>query len=241
MIRYSTGPSAGPVDADLRYPFEERCARALEELRRSSVLTVWEAGFGEVSQLLVEPSGVFRTLATGEDLPLSERVQKYFFRPDRIAAHWRSRRADSRMVGEFSLTHLMRAVLERYMDDIWDGEDDRERELYSRLRYFDDTPLSGAGRMALLRATPGATDPEIWFFDTRQGAVRMELDYPAYLDALLVTKGVMGWQYLYCEPADCGQGFASSSAGLKEMVETFPALFPDHDYTDLRTRLEERL
>ncbi|MEU8852457.1 hypothetical protein AB0C70_41000 [Streptomyces sp. NPDC048564] len=231
----------GNNDTALRFPFEERCAQALRELGEAADLDVEVAEFGDVSQLLADPSGIFGTLASGEDLPLSERVQKNFFRHDRIAAHWRSRRADSRMVGEFSLTHIMRAVLEHYMDDIWEGEDDWERELYSRLRFFDDTPLSGSGRMALLRATPGVSDPEIWFFDTRQGAMRMELDYTAYLDAVLVTKGVMGWQYLYCEPADCGQGFVSSSAGLKEMVATFPALFPTHDYTDLRTRLEERL
>ncbi|WP_406258855.1 hypothetical protein OIA45_06035 [Streptomyces chartreusis] len=231
----------GNNDAALRFPFEERCDKALRELGGAAELDVEVAEFGEISQLLAEPSGVFRTLATGEDLPLSERVQGYFFRRDRIAAHWRSRRADSRLVGEFSLTHIMRALVEHYMDDIWEGEDDWERELYSQLRFFDDTPLSGSGRMALLRAAPGATDPEVWFFDTRQGAMRMELDYSGYLDAVLVTKGVMGWQYLYCEPAFSGMGFVSSSAGLKEMVETFPTLFPDHDYTDLRARLEARL
>ncbi|MEW2568937.1 hypothetical protein [Streptomyces sp. NPDC047070] len=225
----------------LRFPFEERCDKALRELREAAVLDVECAQFGEISPLLADPASVFSTLSSGEDLPLSERVRGYFFRHDRIAAHWRVGDAGSRMVGEFSLTHIMRAVVEHYMDDIWEGDDDGERELYSELRFFDDTPRSGSGRMALLRVTPGVTDPEVWFFDTRQGAMRMELDYPDYLDAVLVTKGVIGWQYLYCEPDFSGPGFVSCSAGLQEMLETFPVLFPDHDYTDLRSRLQERL
>ncbi|MFI6698218.1 hypothetical protein ACIBJC_04455 [Streptomyces sp. NPDC050509] len=231
----------GNDETTLQFPFEVSCDKALREFRGVTELDVERARFGDISQLLADPAGVFQTLAASEDLALSDLVQGHFFRHDNIAAHWRSRRADSRLVGEFSLTHIMRAIVENYMDDIWEGEDDWERKLYSELRFFDDTPRSGSGRMALLRATPGVTDPEVWFFDTRQGAMRMELDYPGYLDTLLVTKGAIGWQYLYVDPAFSGLGFASCSARLKEMLDVFPRLFPDHDYTDLRTRLQERL
>ncbi|MFD5750770.1 hypothetical protein [Streptomyces sp. NPDC127033] len=231
----------GNDETGLLFPFEERCEIILRELREATELDVQQARFGEVSQLLSDPAGIFRTLAVGENLPLSDRVQGCFFRHDEIAAHWWSRCTGSRLVGEFSLTHIMRAIVEHYMDDIWEGEDGWERELYSELRFFDDTPRSGSGRMALLRATPGAMDPEIWFFDIRQGTMRMELEYPEYLDALLLTKGVIGWQYLYVDPAFSGVGFASCAERLKEMLEVFPRLFPDHDYTDLRTRLQERL
>ncbi|NYV76288.1 hypothetical protein [Streptomyces sp. UH6] len=228
-------------DTTLGLPFEQRAERALREIVEASGLDVERARAGETSPVLEEPAEVFRTLAEDEGLPLSERVRGHFFRPGLIEAHWRSGRPGSRMAGEFSLTHILRAVVENHMDAIWEGEDDWERDLYGQLRFFDDTPGSGTGRMALLRAAPGAADPEVWFFDTRQGAMPMELDYPGYLDAVLVTKGVMGWQYLYCEPAYSGLGFASVSAGLEEMAQTFPVLFPHHDYTDLRTRLEERL
>ncbi|WP_091099661.1 hypothetical protein [Micromonospora citrea] len=91
-----------------------------------------------------------------------------------------------------------------------------------------------------MRATPGASDPEIWFHDLRDGALRMDLDYPGYLEALLVTKGVIGWQYLYCAPEDCGMGFFPLVDGLAEMLDVFPRLFPHHDYADLAARLRER-
>ncbi|NUP16886.1 MAG: hypothetical protein HOZ81_12420 [Streptomyces sp.] len=108
------------------------------------------------------------------------------------------------------------------------------------IKTFEEGPESG--RLAALRVpmdvSPGG---EVWFFDMRQGAIPMELDYPAYLENLLVTKGVIGWQYLYCAPEDCGMGFFPIVDGLTEMLDVFPRLFPAHDYTDLRARLEARL
>jgi hypothetical protein len=202
---------------------------------------VAKAEFGKLSKLMQDPSPVFGSLAEHHDLALSEKVREYYFRYKEIAASWRSLDEDSEMVGEFRLSHVMRAVTQNHMDDVWEGDDDEERALYGELRVFDDTPRTGTGRMAALRATPGATDPEIWFYDLRDGALRMDLDYPGYLETLLITKGVIGWQYLYCAPEDCGMGFIPLVGGLKEMLEVFPRLFPDHDYTDLRARLEERL
>ncbi|MEV5342172.1 hypothetical protein AB0K93_27385 [Streptomyces sp. NPDC052676] len=231
----------GNKGTELRYPFEEHCAKVIRELRGCAEIAVSRAQFGEIPYGFDEAGPVFRDLAEDDDLPFGPRIRARYFRHGSIQAHWRSNRPDSRLVGEFRLAHLLTTVLGQRMDVIWKGEDDTERFLYPELRYFDDTPRTGAGRMALMRVTPGTTDPEIWFFDTRQGAMPMQLDYAGYLDALMVTKGVMGWQYLYCEPVYCGLGFASSAAGLREMLDVFPRLFPDHDYTDLRARLEERL
>ncbi|MDI3403661.1 hypothetical protein [Streptomyces cavernicola] len=228
-------------DSEFRYPFEAHCAKALQEIREAAEIDVHRAQRGEVPYALDDAQSVFESLAKNKDLPLSRRFQEYFFRYGQVEAAWRSRRADSKLVGEFRLIHIMAALVNKRMDKTWKGEDDWERALYSELRYFDDTPQTGSGRMALLRATPGATDPEVWFFDMRQGAMPMDLDYPGYLEALLVTKGVIGWQYLYCRPDHCGLGFVPLVEGLKEMLEVFPRLFPDHDYTDLQSRLQERL
>lgn len=228
-------------DAEFAYLFEERCSKVLQEISEIAEFDVHQARLGSIPYALDNAERVFESLAEDYDLPLSQRVEQYFFRHGKIEAAWRSRRPDSRLVGEFKLNHIMSALVNKRMSEIWKGEDDWERALYSELRYFDDTPQTGSGRMALMRATSGATDPEVWFFDMRQGAMRMELDYPDYLEALLVTKGVMGWQYLYCEPAFSGLSFASCAEGLKEMLEVFPRLFPEYDYSDLQRRLEERL
>ncbi|MFE7070740.1 hypothetical protein ACFU96_11705 [Streptomyces sp. NPDC057620] len=228
-------------DAEFIFPYEQRFSAVFQELKGAEGLHVGKADFGRLSKLMQDPGPVFDTLAENHDLPLGEEFQKCYFRYKEIWASWRPRDENSEIVGEFRLCHVMRAVTQNHMDDVWDGDDASQRALYGELRVFDDTPRTGTGRMAALRAVPGATDPEIYFYDLRDGVMRMDLDYAGYLDTLLLTKGVIGWQYLYCRPELCGMGFVPLVKGLQEMLETFPVLFPDHDYTDLRSRLQERL
>lgn len=227
-----------PGEESYPFPFEERCARTLEELRNSTGLVVSEARFGAVPRLLDDIEFVFESLADDDGLPFSQAVQQYFFRFGDITTHWRSPQDDSELSGEFHLTHLYSTSL---MSHTWEGSDDRERALYQELRIFDDTPQTGSGYLAALRAPRGTTDPEIWFFDMHRGVLEMDLEYGAYLDTLLITKGTSGWQYLFCDIGMPDAGFAPVAKGLKEMLEVFPQLFPDHDYTDLRARLRERL
>ncbi|MFF0062328.1 hypothetical protein ACFYRC_12365 [Streptomyces sp. NPDC005279] len=222
-------------------PFELRCARALDELRNAPELHTSEARLGAKAKNLDDPATIFESLAEDEKLPLDATFRQYFFRFNDAKAHWRSPHLDSELVGEFHLTHLYRSIFENHMDDTWEGNNDRERELYRDLRIFDDTPSTGTGRMAALRATPGSTNPEIWYFDMRRGATRMDIGYGSYLDNLLVTKGTIGWQYLFCE-VDLGHpSVRALSKGLKEMLDVLPQLFPHYDYSQLLARLEDRL
>ncbi|MGW1375382.1 hypothetical protein ACWD6P_14050 [Streptomyces sp. NPDC002446] len=226
---------------DFRHPFEERSARALQEISDCSALSVSAAQFGKISRSREESDRVFDNLAELDDMPLSSGVRDHYFRFNEIEAYWRSPDRDLELVGEIHLTHLSRSIVENRLHLIWAGESDRERELHKELRFFDDTPRTGSGHMTLLRAEPGTTDPEIWFFDMRQGAMPMDLDYGSYLDTLLITKGTIGWQYLYCETGPGDPGFAPVSRGLSHMLETFPRLFPDYDYSELQARLRERI
>lgn len=68
----------------------------------------------------------------------------------------------------------------------------------------------------------------------------MEVTYREYLDALLVTKGTYGWQYLYTD-VSLGRGFGGVRRYLQGMIELFPEIFPNHDYSPLVERLEARL
>ncbi|MDI3385035.1 hypothetical protein QIS99_02215 [Streptomyces sp. B-S-A8] len=220
-----------------KFPFEEYCAKTFKEIHDSSDLTAWETQFGEVPRYLDDPEYVFGSLAQDYGLPFSPAVQRNFFRFDKISAYWESTEEGSELVGEFQLNHV---YSRRLMSHTWEGTDDWERNLYKELRIFDNTPRTGSGRMAGLRASPGTTDPEIWFFDMRQGAMEMELDYGTYLDTLMVTKGAIGWQYLFCDAGFGDSGFTPIVGGLKEMLDVFPRLFPDHDYSDLKARFRER-
>ncbi|MEU9184571.1 hypothetical protein AB0D14_08390 [Streptomyces sp. NPDC048484] len=229
------------TDENYEFPYERRCADMLRDLGECPDLTVSKARFGTISKILGDVDRVFKGLARDSELSLVPEIREHFFRFNRIEAHWRSSSPDTELVGEIDLKHVYGSMAGRSLHHTWEGSDDEERALHRELRVFDDTPRSGTGRMAALRIVPGATNPEVWYLDMRQGAIPMELGYAAYLDILLITKGTIGWQYLYCDTGFGDPGFTSVAGGLKEMLEVFPRSFPDHDYAELRTRLQERL
>ncbi len=69
----------------------------------------------------------------------------------------------------------------------------------------------------------------------------MDITYCQYLDALLLTKGTYGWQYLYTDISLRRGDFDETVRYLRGMLEVFPEIFPQHDYRELRERLEARL
>ncbi|MEU0250214.1 hypothetical protein ABZ192_39110 [Streptomyces sp. NPDC006235] len=127
-------------------------------------------------------------------------------------------------------------------------ESEFQRTFLSELRVMDQTPRSGAGMLTYLRLKPGSSPLEIWYSDIAAigaspyplGFIKMDITYSEYLDALLLTKGTYGWQYLYTD-ISLADGFSETVEYLEGMLSLFPRIFPNYDYSDLRTRLEARL
>lgn len=127
-------------------------------------------------------------------------------------------------------------------------ETEFQRSFLSELRVMDHTPRSGAGILTYLRLEPGTSPLEIWYSDIAAigaapyppGFIRMDITYSEYLDALLLTKGTYGWQYLYTNTS-LADGFSETVEYLEGMLGLFPQIFPNYDYSDLRARLEARL
>nr|WTB34347.1 hypothetical protein OG781_36935 [Streptomyces sp. NBC_00830] len=124
-----------------------------------------------------------------------------------------------------------------------------KRDFVSRLRYIDGSYRSGMGSMTYLRMEPGISPLEVWHFDLARiggdpypiGYVKLDLTYRQYMDALLLTKGTRGWQYLFADVSFRDQALGDIGNSVRNMLDIFPELFPEHDYTSLRRRLEERL
>lgn len=160
----------------------------------------------------------------------------------RIAAHWRGTESANDLTGEFRIPQFYRAIFEPAPSLAWEGSPPDERELLAQFRQIDGHPRSGTGQFALVRLQPDITPLEIWVWDPRLGgALQMDLDYLGYLEALAVTKGTYGWQYLFTDASFLNDDFNHVAESVKSMLRRFPELFPQHDYTQLRERLEERL
>ncbi|WP_436772458.1 hypothetical protein [Yinghuangia sp. YIM S09857] len=96
----------------------------------------------------------------------------------------------------------------------------------------------GAGGFATVGGESG--QPEIWYSVNTDGTlVRLNLTYPEYLETLLLTRGLFGWQYLYADPHDPGLGYRRTD--LRLGLALLEQAFPDDDFSDLRARSDAHL
>jgi hypothetical protein len=148
------------------------------------------------------------------------------------AAYW-TYRIDDRMhgAGEFRLQPL-REVFLYETDPLWSEETPLEEvEFLDTLRVIDYRPGAGDNKFAAFALESGTMPPAIWYYD-RGDLCRMTLDYEGYLEALIVTKGITDWQYLFCEVDREDPLRRDLAQQLRKSVEALAILFPHRDYAE---------
>jgi len=222
-------------------PYERSWVSVLDELRTCAALRVSRAESGPVSQVFGDAPTEFANLEEFEGISLDPALQRCYFRFVSMSAAWEVVESEVSIAGEFDVTHISDALSGSPPELGWPNPSPAEAELLSQLRSFDGTTMTGGGHLTALRIQPGVRNPELWFDTGPLGVHRMDLDYCSYLEALRMTKGTFGWQYLFTEVSLAQDDHAGTGQRLRGMIDLFPRLFPDHDYTELRARLEERL
>ncbi|NUP16884.1 MAG: hypothetical protein HOZ81_12410 [Streptomyces sp.] len=183
-----------------------------------------------------------------EGVRFSEDMLSCYLRFYELGAAWRTVENMPDVKGEFGLINFHDA-LESSDPGTESGSTDFQREFLSQLCPIDRTPRSGAGIQTYIRMQADVVELELWYSaiaDIGQspyppGFIKLDVGYCGYLEALLLTKGAYGWQYLFADISLRRRDFSDSAHNLKGMLQVFPELFPDRDYSSLRTRLEERL
>ncbi|MFJ9032480.1 hypothetical protein ACIRQP_28920 [Streptomyces sp. NPDC102274] len=171
---------------------------------------------------------------------LEDVLRPYYFAADEYHADWIT--ADGRVRGEFCLGNIHGCLVDGHLPLTDEGLGPDERRVLPELRIFDQAPFGGAGQVTGLRVLPRGGGVEIWYYVlTRTELHRLNLDYGTYLEALLITKGAWGWQYLFADVDLTERRYHDAASNLAAMFEALPVLFPDHDYEPLRARWRERL
>jgi hypothetical protein len=232
-------------------PNEKRHAESLEEIRKSPFFS---AECGSSDYLGKEPRALLPLSRRngGRDEPIfDDDLLGCALRFTDLGARWETtgRAGSPRIRGEFNLLHLEDVLGQSEGPAAITGATDFQTRFLSELRVIDHTPRSGAGMLTYIRLQPGKSPLEIWYSDIADigedpyppGFVRMDITYCQYLDALVVTKGTYGWQYLYTDVSLRRGGFRETVTYLRGMLQTFPELFPRYEYAPLRARLEARL
>jgi len=224
-------------------PYERRLTQMQEEIAGNARISVWHEENEVSADLDEDPGAAFRLIAERYGMELAPYFHRSYVRFSRLWTFWRVEDGDTSTQGEFRIGNLSDALGTLPPPFSVRSSTPAERRLHSALRVIDDRPESGTGNLAALRLQPGVADPDLWYFHLGLGALRMDVDYQEYLDALILTKGMPGWQFLFCDLSKEVRGdynWTSASSRLKTMLDVFPDLFPGHDYSDLRARLKER-
>ncbi|MGV9847830.1 hypothetical protein ACWDWU_03360 [Streptomyces sp. NPDC003442] len=166
-----------------------------------------------------------------------------------LSCRWRSKSRSPELGGEFRIRDLYDSILLPPPQFTSETANESDLEVYGQLRVVDFPQYAGTGHFAAIRIQEYVDPLEMWYYDMRLSTapgidsdlVKLDLTYCQYLETLLLTKGVFGWQYLFADITLRGIVFRETVERLKRMLEVFPELFPHHDYGALATRLEARL
>ncbi|MGW1748633.1 hypothetical protein ACWCRD_24095 [Streptomyces sp. NPDC002092] len=228
---------------------ERRHAAALAAIRESPYLNARCGSAVELAEPLEDLLPLYEHNEDWDDVQLDEGMLSCALRFTDLGAQWVTTGGLPELYGEYRLLHFY---------DVFEQDDgpapmpdatDFQRQFLSELRSFDTTPRSGAGMMSFIRMQANTSPLEIWYQDIADiggdpypsGFLKMDITYCQYLDALLLTKGTYGWQYLYTDMPLGGRGHQSTVGFLQRMLQVFPEIFPQYDYRELRERLEARL
>ncbi|MFE0512694.1 hypothetical protein [Streptomyces sp. NPDC058964] len=220
--------------------YEERYLALMDELESGAGVRVLAEERGPVVTAYGDAETVLAKIARRFDLVLDPSSRSRVLRFRKLACQWEISGPGPTLAGEFGLKNLYTSITTGPLEIAQDFSSAADRRLAAELRLLDDQPEGGAGSFTALRMQPGVPLPEIWHFTVAHGFCRLDVGYAEYLDRLLVTKGTYGWQYLFADVSLRDPEFIHVRGRLSAMLSVFPKLFPEHDYSDLRARLEAR-
>lgn len=222
------------------YAFEERCLRAVRELREASPV---ELEYEYAAEAHAEPGDVdatLRNLAAERGVNLEAVLRHGFFSPREVHVQWRMDDHPT-LGGEFQLHNMIDSLShpEYVPEDL--NLAPHEQEVMFDLRAVDSVTHLGIGAVAGIRLAAGPPF-EMWFYDNSQHSlVKLDIGLTDYLDTVLATKGAAGWQYLFADVDFRVPWMMEVGNELQMILSLFPEIFPHYDYAPLRARLEERL
>ncbi|QUQ71055.1 hypothetical protein [Kutzneria sp. CA-103260] len=227
---------------------EERHLGSLVDLRDAESIALLDSRHGDIGPAFVdiEPLALFD--AEWDDLRLDADMLGDSLRFE-VAAHWESGPADPPFAGEYRVPSPMEILSQGRMPSSDMLETEFQRSFAAQLRHIDNAYESSRGFMTFLRMVPGASPLEVWFSDLAgtgaapypPGYVKLDLTFTKYVETLLLTKGLHGWQYLFADVSLTDPALQHVTEGLRNGLNALPDIFPGLDYAPLARRLAARL
>lgn len=152
-----------------------------------------------------------------------------------LAAYWKPRTSQGKhaVTGEFFLRPVLTFGLDNEIASVFKTREYDGIDLETT-RVFDYYHRNGGPIYALLQVVGSALDDKVLVFD-EDNVYRTSLRYDTYLQKVRLTRGLLFWQYLFCERVTVDPGRVQR---LRRGLSFLEAEFPGDDYSDLWKRLE---
>lgn len=227
---------------------EEKHAGSLETLRSCPSLHIVDSDIGELTEGFDELPDPEEFDGSWDGLRLDATMRDEPVRFSRLRVHWQADATSPRFSGEYDVTPPGEILLQPADPAPPWLTDEFQIEFLSQLRPIDGAFSSSLGFVTYLRMAPGMNPLEVWFAAKENfaqppypaGYVKLDLDYRGYMEALLLTKGFHGWQFLFADVTFGGGEGTYVVEGVRRALDVLPRLFPEEDLTDLQRRLEAR-
>ena len=108
-----------------------------------------------------------------------------------------------------------------WLNELWTEKmSESDKAFKKRLKIFDYFGSDNVDAVCL-EVKEGALIPELWVNNLDYGAFRLNLDLDDYLQTLLRTRGIWGWQFFYADI-----NWFNSNYGIRNTAEHILKVFP---------------
>ncbi|MEV4995699.1 hypothetical protein ACFVTT_20585 [Streptomyces niveus] len=214
----------------------------IEEVTNCGEIRVLEQEDGLLGDFLGDADNAFNVLQRLKGVRLSPLLKRTFHRYNGLGLYWGGLGENASLGGEFRLVQLLDAIIGGA--PAWlvqEGWPEDQRALHADFRVFDSQFYGGVGTFSALRLQDSVENPEIWYFNVTYGSLKLDVDYAGYMNQLLLTRGIYYWQYLFADVPPEHYNFETIGLGLRRSIDFLKENFPDDDYSELSTRLDDRL
>lgn len=156
-----------------------------------------------------------------------------------LTVSWRyiAPNAPHQIAGGFSIREINTCFdFEENHYKIYNEDIDETTKSLMKIAYYFDVQPDVSWQLATLFINLHKSDfPELWYL-AYQKLYKLEVSLKEYLDILLITKGIMHWQFFLCSKEKYPQEMNLNQKMLSRILEYLPQIFPNQDYTPIIKR-----
>lgn len=220
--------------------YREKIKQLLEAINQNEQINCIELKFGSTGLGLETSKDFYIALNGLFDNQLPEAFIDYIHIGDDWEVYWKS--IDGKTSGEFDLISMSLVLFRGDQTQLSHDEmSDEEIEFYDNIQTIDIHGFSGDGQYAAFEFPEKGFPFNLWFIH-RDARFQLDLDYGGYLDALIETRGLHGWQYFFLKEYDQLSKDDYALGRAKKLMENtltgLKELFPEVDIEPFQAKYD---